>query len=93
MVTLSLPQCMHECKHPLAPSIFWSSRKSSTQSFPSTPQSRVRPVMEVQPDIQQRSGLDRKQSGSQLGLPGHRTYGLQLIQRSEPKVGQHCLAH
>jgi hypothetical protein len=39
---------MHECKHPLAPSIFWSSRKSSTQSFPTQhSQSRVRPVMEI----------------------------------------------
>jgi hypothetical protein len=39
--------------------------------------------MEVQPDIQQRSGLDQASSLG-AGLPsGHRTYGLQLIQRSE----------
>jgi hypothetical protein len=31
---LSSPQCMYGRKHPLAPSIFWSSRKSSTQGFP-----------------------------------------------------------
>jgi hypothetical protein len=73
-------------KHPLAPSIFWSSRKSSTQAFHSSTQSRVRPVMEVQPDIQQRSGLDQA-TGLGTGLPsGHRTYvGCSLIQRSEPK--------
>jgi hypothetical protein len=55
-------------------------------------QSRVRPVM-VQPDIQQRSGLDQaKQSGTSSAFRTPDVCGLQLIQRSEPKVGQHCLA-
>jgi hypothetical protein len=50
--------------------------------------------MEVQPDIQQRSGLDQASSLGQLGLPSDTgRMWLQLIQRSEPKVGQHCLAH
>jgi hypothetical protein len=50
--------------------------------------------MEVQPDIQQRSALINKQSEERLGLPSvPDVCGLQLIQRSEPKVGQHCLAH
>jgi hypothetical protein len=46
--------------------------------------------MEVQPDIQQRSGLDQASSlgASSACLPD--TGRLQLIQRSEPKVGQHC---
>jgi hypothetical protein len=85
---------MHECKHPLAPSIFWSSQ-SSTQSFPLLALAITRPVMEVQPDIQQRSGLDQASSlgASWLAFRTPDVCGLQLIQRSEPKVGQHCLAH
>jgi hypothetical protein len=46
--------------------------------------------MEVQPDIQQRSGLDQASSWEPAGLPSD-TNGLQLIQRSG-QVGQHCLA-
>jgi hypothetical protein len=48
--------------------------------------------MEVQPDIQQRSGLDQASSlgASSACLPTPDVCGLQLIQRSEPKVGQHC---
>jgi hypothetical protein len=49
--------------------------------------------MEVQPDIQQRSGLDQASSlGASSAFPTPDVCGLQLIQRSEPKVGQHCLA-
>jgi hypothetical protein len=35
-ITLSLAVCMHECKHPLAPSIFWSSQIQHRAFHPST---------------------------------------------------------
>jgi hypothetical protein len=44
--------------------------------------------MEVQPDIQQRSGLDQASSlGASSACPDTGRMWLQLIQRSEPKVG------
>jgi hypothetical protein len=46
--------------------------------------------MEVQPDIQQRSGLASSLGASSACLPDTGRMWLQLIQRSEPKVGQHC---
>jgi hypothetical protein len=83
-ITLSLP--MHE--HPLAPSI--CPAKSSTQSFPLLALAITRASRDVQPDIQQRSGLDQASSSeaSSACLPDND--GGALIQRSEPAGYQHC---
>jgi hypothetical protein len=71
---------MHECEAPAGTvNLFWSSRKSSTQSFTSNSQSRVRPD-EGMPDIQQRSGLDQTAvRTSSACLPDLDVCGLQLI--------------
>jgi hypothetical protein len=62
------------------------------QSFPLLALVTRASVMEVQPDIQQRSGLDQASSlePARLAFRTPDVCGLQLIQRSEPKVGQHC---
>jgi hypothetical protein len=52
-----------------------SVKNPAHRAFHSSTRNRVRPVMEVQPDIQQRSGLDQAASEEPARLPsGHRTY-------------------
>jgi hypothetical protein len=84
---------MHECKHPLAPSIFWSSRKSSTQSFPLLALAITRASRDGSSQIFSNVPALIKQAVWEPARLAFRTpdvCGLQLIQRSEPKVGQHC---
>jgi hypothetical protein len=78
----------------LAPSIFWSSRKSSTQAFHSSTRNHacVRDGSTARYSATFRPS-EKETVWEPARLPsGHRTCGLQLIQRSESqKVGQHCL--
>jgi hypothetical protein len=77
---------MHECKHPLAPSIFWSSRKSSTQSFPLLALAITRASRDGSSQIFSNVPALIKQAVWEPARLAFRTpdvCGLQLIQRSD----------